>query len=91
MYQQVISDRVAKMFNKDLGSDIKHFSVKGDLVSLSERAFGNTEHTPISKKMMLMNTIFVIFTMGKGNYTETLNRDLNFWEVILSPRSTLQV
>ncbi len=46
----VISDRVAKMFSRDLGGDISHYSVKGDLASLSERVFGNTEHTPISKK-----------------------------------------
>ena len=46
----VISDRVVKMFNKDLNSDIKHYSVKGDLVSLSERKFGNTEHIDIQKK-----------------------------------------
>ena len=68
----VLSDRVVKMFDKDLKSDIKHYSVKGDMVSLSERVFGNTEHVDILKKNDINAHDLKNFHDGIGRIKRTL-------------------
>ena len=87
----VISDRVAKMFSRDLGGDIKHYSVKGDLLSLSERVFGNTEHTPISKKNDVKSHDLRSFHIGEGKGTNWPGRKTHKRRAVCSHYSKLRV